>query len=171
MHVNKALATRTPAAVPILLAILASMILSPLARAADLELQLARGKISATEYLHRQDQRNLCNRENTLAAIRGAVNLNRDLKKLYRAVDERTHSPENLCFRLKQANQYEREQIAEYKSRATTCHFRAGDLTPLIDDQRDTVRLMKRACSPETLGGPLPDILRFDEYKMPPFPE
>ena len=140
-------------------------------RAADLELQLAHGKISVTEYFHRQDQRRLCNRESTLAEIHGEVNLSRDMKKLYEVVNAQTHSSENYCFRLKQANQYERERIAEFKSRAMTCHSHNRDLTPLIDDQTDTQSIMKRACSPAALGGPLPDILRFDEYKIPPFPE
>ena len=154
-----------------LLAALAVTISPNLARAADLELQLAHGKINLTEYLHRQDQRSLCNRESIRIAIRGAVNLNRDLKQLYQAVDAHAHAPEDICFRLKQANQYEREQIAEYKSRAKICHSHNSDLTSLIDDQRDTQGLMKRACSPAALGGPLPDILQFDEYKMPPFPK
>lgn len=153
----------------VLLAALALMIRPNLAGAAELD--LARGKITSDEYLRLLDKRSFCKRENTLSAIRSAVDLNRSLKRLYETVDLQKRSPENLCFRVKQASQYELEQIGEYRARATACRLRAKDLAPLLADHEDTAGLMKRVCSPAALGGPLPDILRFDEYKMPPFPE
>jgi hypothetical protein len=160
---------KTPSTICVLLAALALMISPGPAGAAELD--LARGKITSDEYLRLLDKRSFCNRETTLAAIRSAVDLNRNLKRLYEAVDLQTRSPENLCFRVKQASQYELERIGEYRARAAACHLRASDLALLFADHSDTVGLMKRVCSQAALGGPLPDILRFDEYKMPPFPE
>jgi hypothetical protein len=84
---------------------------------------------------------------------------------------DRAKSPENLCLKVKLTSQSELAEIREYRLRSADCHLERKDLAPLIADHQETVNLINRVCSPAFLGGPLPDILRFDEYKMPPFPE
>lgn len=145
------------------------MIRPNLAGAAELELQ--RGKITIEQYLSLLDKRSFCDRDSTLAAIRSHVELNRRLRKLREAIAQKPLSPEHLCLKAKLTSQSELEEIRDYRLRSADCHLGRKDLAPLVADHQDTVRLMKRVCSPAFLGGPLPDILRFDEYKMPPFPE
>jgi hypothetical protein len=93
------------------------------------------------------------------------------LRPLHQTTPPETHRREYLCLRVKKTNQQEIEQIKYYKSLAAPCGLRRKDLAPLFADHRDTIRLMNRVCSPAFLGEPLPDILRFDQFKMPPFPE
>jgi hypothetical protein len=137
--------------------------------AADLD--LARGKMTTAQYLSALDKRSFCNKANTRAAIQDEVKLNKGLRPLYQRGPPETQRRENLCLRVKKTNQEGIERIKYYKSLSTPCGLRSKDLAPLFADHRDTVRLMNRVCSEAFLREPLPDILRFDHYKMPPFPE
>ena len=137
--------------------------------AADLD--LLSGKITTEQYLRALDKRSFCNKANTLAAIQDEVKLNKGLRPLYQTAPPETQRRENLCLRVKKTNQDEIERIKYYKFLSTPCGLRSKDLAPLFADHRDTVRLVNRVCSEAFLREPLPDILRFDEFKMPPFPE
>lgn len=137
--------------------------------AADLD--LLNGKITTEQYLRALSKRSFCNKASTLASIRDEVKLNKGLRPLYQTASSETQQREYLCLRVKKTNQEEIERIKYYKSLSAPCGLRPKDLAPLFADHRNTIRLKNRVCSPAFLGEPLPDILRFDEFKMPPFPE
>jgi hypothetical protein len=137
--------------------------------AADLD--LLSGRITTAQYLRLLSKRSFCNKASTLAAIRDEVRLNKALRPLYQALPPETQRREMICLHVKSDNQDEIERIKYYKSLSVPCGLRPNDLAPLFADRRDTIRLMNRVCSPAFLGEPLPDILRFDQFKMPPFPE
>lgn len=162
---------KIPSAICALMWFLAAVVRPAPVFAADLALELAHGKITTAQYLRALEKRSFCNKANTVAAIQSEVGLNRAFRPLYQTAPPETARREQICLRVKKNNQRDLEQIKYYKSLAAPCGLRSKDLAPLFADHRDTIRLMNRVCSPAFLGEPLPDILRFDQFKMPPFPE
>jgi hypothetical protein len=158
---------KTPTTICFLFALLALIILPVEVGAADLELQS--GKITAAKYLRLLNKSSFCNKDSTIEAIRSAMETTQTLKKLYQMIARNTQSPEILCLQVKRRGQDDLETIKYYESLLAACRLQPKDLAPLFAEHRDTVSLMNRVCSPASVGQ-LPDIMRFDEYKMPPFP-
>lgn len=154
---------KTLSTICFLFALLALLIRPVEVGAADLRLQS--GKITTAQYLRLLNKSSFCNKDSTRDAVRSAVESIKTLKKLYQMIARNTQSPEILCLEVKRRSQDDLETIKYYESLLAACRLRPKDLAPLFADHRDTVSLMNRVCSQ-----PLPDILRFDEYKIPPFP-
>jgi hypothetical protein len=107
-----------------------------------------------------------------LAHVRDRIESNRMMRRLHEKISSLpSASRENSCLRIKQSNLSELKDIREFEARAGSCGLQREKLEPLMADHRETVRLMNQECSQAYLGKPLPDILQFDNYKMPPFPE